>query len=147
MKRLYPPTYFLLALVSITVLHFVLPILKVIPFPWNLAGILPLAAGIVLNLLADRSFKKQGTTVKPFEESTALITSGVFRMTRHPMYVGMTLILAGLAIILGTLTPWVVVVLFALAMDMLFIRAEEPMMERTFGDAYRRYKAQVRRWI
>lgn len=128
-------------------LHFVLPIARILSFPWNLIGVVALAFGVIMNLLADRSFKKQGTTVKPFDESAALITSGVFRVTRNPMYVGMTLILAGLAIILGTLSPWAVVALFGVAMDVLFIRAEEPMMERTFGDAYRHYKSRVRRWI
>ncbi len=47
----------------------------------------------------------EGTTVKPFEESQALVTGGVFRISRNPMYLGMTLILLGVTLILGSVTP------------------------------------------
>lgn len=47
-----------------------------------------------------------GTTVKPFQESTALITDGVFRLSRNPMYLGFVLVLTGIATLLGSLTPW-----------------------------------------
>ena len=63
------------------------------------------------------------------------------------MYLGMTLILAGLAVLLGSVTPVLVVPVFAWLMDRRFIVAEEQALEETFGEAYLEYKRHVRRWI
>ena len=103
--------------------------------------------GVILNLVADAAFKKHGTTIKPFEESTALITGGVFRISRHPMYLGMLLILLGIATLMGSLTPFVVVVAFGISMELVFVRFEESMLEKKFGRIWLEYKRQVRRWI
>ena len=146
-KRHSPPTYLLLSIVIMVVLHFLFPVAKVIPFPWNLLGAIPLALGFALNLLADRAFKKHGTTVKPFEESTALITTGVFQVSRNPMYFGFVLILVGIATFMGSLTPCAIIPIFAALMDVVFIKVEERMLEHTFGDRWLEYKKKARRWI
>ena len=83
--------------------------------------------------MADRALIKHHTTVKPFEESTALITTGVFRISRHPMYFGMVLILVGIALLMGSLAPYVVIPIFAIVMDRVFIKIEERMFEEIFG--------------
>jgi protein-S-isoprenylcysteine O-methyltransferase Ste14 len=142
-----PPAYLMIALVLMVSLNFLFPVRRLIPYPWLLSGIVPLSLGVALNLLADRSFKRHNTTVKPFRRSSALITDSVFRLSRHPMYLGMVLILVGIAVLLGSLTPWIVVPAFAVLFDVVFIRIEESMMEETFGKAYREYKDEVRRWI
>jgi steroid 5-alpha reductase family enzyme len=80
--------------------------------------------GVSLNLMADAVFKREQTTVKPFEKSTALVVTGVFQISRHPMYLGMVLILLGIAILMGTLTPLIVVVIFGILMELVFVRAE-----------------------
>ncbi len=129
------------------VLHFVFPAAKVIAFPFNLLGIVPLTVGMVLNLMANGVFKKLGTTIKPFGESAALVTSGVFRISRHPMYLGMVLILFGIAVLMGSLMPYAVIPVFAVLMDVVFIRVEEIMLEEKFGEAWLEYKENVRRWI
>ena len=146
-RRVLPPTYLFVAIVITVVLHFLLPGAKIIAYPWNLLGVVPLVLGIVMNLIADRAFKKVGTTVKPYEESTTLITEGVFRVSRHPMYVGFVLILLGIAILAGSLTPYIVIVIFAILMDIVFIRVEERMLEETFSEAWLEYKKHVRRWL
>jgi protein-S-isoprenylcysteine O-methyltransferase Ste14 len=128
-------------------LHFLFPRATVLVFPWNFLGIIPLALGIGINLVADRSFKQHNTPVKPLEKSTALVTHGVFRVSRNPMYLGLVLILLGIAICMGSLTPHLVVFLFAIFMDILFIRFEEKKLEETFGEAWVEYKKSVRRWI
>jgi protein-S-isoprenylcysteine O-methyltransferase Ste14 len=87
-KPILPPTYMLIALLGMLVLHFTLPLAQIIPLPWDLLGLIPLVAGIALNLLANRAFHRADTTVKPFQESKVLITDGVFRISRHPMYLG-----------------------------------------------------------
>ena len=146
-KKVLPPTCLVSSLIVMVVLHFVFPVSKVIYFPWNLLGVVPLVIGIILNLVADGVFKKLGTTVKPFEESTALITTGVFRISRHPMYVGMVLILIGIAVLMGSLTPSAVIPVFAVLMEIVFIRVEERMLEEKFSEAWLVYKEKVRRWI
>jgi protein-S-isoprenylcysteine O-methyltransferase Ste14 len=146
-KKVLPPTYLVSSIIAMLVLYFVFPVSRGICFPWNLLGIVPLAIGIILNLVADGAFKKTGTTVKPFVESTTLITTGVFRISRHPMYVGMVLILIGIAVLMGSLTPYAVIPVFVVLMDIIFIRVEERMLEEKFGGAWLAYKEKVRRWI
>jgi len=146
-KNTLPPTYLLSAIVIMAVLHFVVPIAKVIPRPWNFFGTIPLALGIVINVIASNDFDRVGTTVKPFEGSSALVTTGVFRLSRHPMYLGFVLILIGIAVIMRSLTPYVVIPCFAILMDTVFIRVEERMLEEQFGDDWFEYKREVRRWI
>ena len=66
---------------------------------------------------------------------------------RHPMYLGFVLILGGIAILLGSVTPYGIVVGFAVFIDLNFIRIEERMLEAEFGDKWMSYKAKVRRWV
>jgi protein-S-isoprenylcysteine O-methyltransferase Ste14 len=145
--KLLPTHYLLFAILIMVALHFLFPGTIIVPIPWNLLGLVPLAGGIVINLMADSAFHKAGTTVKPFQESTALITDGVFRISRHPMYLGFVLVLIGIAVLLGSRTPWFIVPLFAVLMDRVFIVVEERMLQARFGQAWSEYKAQVRRWI
>jgi protein-S-isoprenylcysteine O-methyltransferase Ste14 len=142
-----PPTYLLIAILSMVVFHFLLPAVNLIPLPWNIIGILPLALGIAINVIADSAFRKVGTTVKPSTESSALITKGVFRVSRNPMYLGFVFGLVGVAILLGSLTPWLVIPVFAVWMDRVFIQVEERMLEQKFGQTWLEYKRKVRRWI
>jgi protein-S-isoprenylcysteine O-methyltransferase Ste14 len=147
MERFLPPVYFLIAILLTGTLHLLVPLRELIPFPWRLIGLLPMLLGIILNAFADRSLKRHKTTVRTFEVSRVLITGGVFRVSRHPMYFGMMLILVGIVVLLGSSTPWFVVLPLALLLDARFIRIEESMLEDTFGEAYRKYRKQARRWI
>ena len=147
MKKLQPPTYLWISIGLMVVLHFLIPVKKLVPWPWNLLGILPLALGAVTNLLADQAFHKAGTTVKPFQESTFLITDGVFRISRNPMYLGFVLILIGIAILMGSISPILIILLFAILMDKIFIQVEEQMLAEKFAETWLDYRRQVRRWI
>jgi protein-S-isoprenylcysteine O-methyltransferase Ste14 len=146
-KQILPPTYMLIALIVMLALHFIFPIYKLLPLPWNLIGLIPLVIGIVFNFLADGVLHRAGTTVKPFQESTVLITKSVYSISRHPMYLGFGLILAGVAGLLGTLSPWFIIPVLAILMDVVFIRVEEHMLEDKFGPAWIEYKKKVRRWV
>ena len=147
MAKLLPPSYFLGAIVVAVSLHFLLPGSQILAFPWRVLGLAPFVIGLVLNLLADQAFKRHGTTVKPFEESSSLVTDGVFRVTRNPMYLGMTLILLGIAMFLGSATSFAIVVLLAVLLDRVFIVPEERKLLDTFGASFREYRGRVRRWI
>ena len=142
-----PTTYLLIAIILSTALHFLVPLSHVVPSPWNLIGLLPMAFGIWINLSADRAFKTAQTTVKPFEESTALIQAGVYRFTRNPMYLGFEAILLGIALLLGSLSPCLVIIVFPFVIERSFIQAEERMLEAKFGEEWRLYTSRVRRWL
>lgn len=146
-KKLLPPVFLFSAMLLMAALHVLLPLAEIVAYPWLLLGSLPLLLGIAINLSADRAFKTFNTTVKPYEESSTLITSGVFRYTRHPMYLGMIFILLGLSILMGSLTPFFVIPAFALVMEKRFIAMEETMLAQKFGATWTDYKSKVRKWI
>src|SRR5262249_19094110 len=104
-------------------------------------------AGIAMIVWSRRAFQAATTPITPFTESTALIRHGLYRWTRNPMYVGAVLLVSGVAILLGSLTPLLVAVLFALILQEGFIRHEERLLEQRFGEEYRAYRRSVRRWL
>jgi len=142
-----PPTYFWLSVLLSLGLHFIIPIKKIIGFPYRFFGIIFILFGIVLNLWSDSMFKKKKTTVKPYKNPTELATMGPFRISRHPMYLGIVAILLGEAIILGSLITFLFPMLFIIISEWLFIPFEEANLENVFGRKYRDYKKKVRRWI
>ena len=146
-KPLLPPVYLLASIGVMIALDILLPARRVLSFPWTLVGLAPLLAGAALNIAADRAFKRHATTVKPFAPSTSLVTEGVFKLSRNPMYLGMILILLGVTLLLGALTPFGVCVAFAFLMRYRFVRVEERMLAETFGAEWQRYSARVRRWV
>lgn len=145
--KVLPPTYLLISILAMVALHFLFPVATLIPLPWNLLGLIPLALGLALNFSADKAFQRAKTIVKPFEESTVLITDGVFRLSRNPMYLGFAFVLVGVALILGSLMPWLIIPLFVSLMDVVFIRVEERMLAARFGQVWLEYKTRVRRWL
>ena len=147
LKKMMPPNYLLVALLIMIAVHFIVPINNFLKLPWTLTGLLPLAFGVWLNLNTDRAFKRRKTTVKPFESSNALITNGAFNISRHPMYLGFVLVLIGVALLLGSLSPTLVVIAFAFLMDFLFIRKEEEMLDDQFQEDWKQYTSRVRRWL
>ncbi len=142
-----PPVYFLAGIVIMIGLDIFFPGARVLSRPWTLIAIAPIAVGVALNIAADRAFQRRETTVKPFEVSTSLVTDGVYGFSRNPMYLGMALILFGVALALGALTPFAVCAAFALLMRYRFIQIEERMLADTFGDEWRRYSAKICRWV
>lgn len=146
-KRIMPTTYLLAAIVAMAGLHILVPGMKVIPPLWNLLGLVPLAGGVIINLVADKAFRDAKTAVRPFEVSSALITKGAFRISRNPMYLGFVLILIGTAVLMGSLTPWVVVLPFGILMDRMYIVVEERMLAAKFGTDWADYRKSTRRWV
>ena len=146
-REILPPTYLAIAVILILVLHFVIPLAQIIEMPWRLAGLIPLVLGAALNLAADNSMKRYETTVKPFIRSTTLVTEGVFKICRHPMYLGFVLILLGIAVLLGSAAPFLVVILFPFFLEFVYIREEERMLGEQFEQQWEDYCTRVRKWI
>lgn len=146
-QRLFPPTCLYLAIALILALHVLIPGPQLIASPWRYLGVLPVILGSAFNILADQALKRHNTTVKPFEASACLVTGGIFRFSRNPMYVGFVLLLGGIVVLLGSVTPWIVVVIFPFLMENRFIRAEEALLEAQFGNSWLEYRRQVRKWF
>ena len=146
-RKILPPTYLCIYLLLCVGLHFILPIKQIIPFPYRYFGTILIIIGLWLNIWADGIFKKRKTTVNPFEESNSLVIDGPFSFSRHPMYLGMAILLLGVAIVLGSLITFVIPVAFFLTMEIVFIHVEEDAMEKAFGQEYLDYRKRVRRWI
>ena len=145
--RILPPVYFLAALVVMAGLHFLFPIAQVLQLPYLYGGGLMIVAGIVVVVWAARLFDRAGTAIKPFEKSSVLVIDGPYNYSRNPMYLGMVVALVGVGLLLGTLSPFLVVPVFIWLIQQRFIQHEETALERTFGSAYTGYKRQVRRWL
>jgi protein-S-isoprenylcysteine O-methyltransferase Ste14 len=96
---------------------------------------------------AFRLFRSTGQDPKPWESTPQIISTGIYRFTRNPMYVGMALLQLSIGIGLGN--GWIVVLLpvVLLLIYVIAIRHEEIYLERKFGEGYTRYKGSVRRWL
>lgn len=103
--------------------------------------------GLAIGLLGFREMHRAGTNVDPREPTTAIVTEGPYRFTRNPLYVGMTLIYAGIAARANALPAALLLPLVLHIMRRGVIEREEAYLERKFGDEYLRYKDRVRRWI
>lgn len=146
-RTITPPTYLLIAVITQGVLHLFAPIVRWLFLPIGIVGVLPLLLGIGINVRCSNLFKQAGTTIKPFEESGELVIDGPYRISRHPMYLGMVLILAGIGLLLGSVAPLLVIPAFLWIVTKRFVVPEEAAMEARFGPRYVVYKAHVRRWI
>ena len=106
-------------------------------------------SGFFVLVLAVSLFKKQNTTVNPIkiENASSLVTSGVFEYSRNPMYLGMALILLGLALMFNMIGGILFTLLFTIYITKFQIKPEEEVMERFFGEDFLKYKQNVRMWL
>ena len=120
--------------------------------PWSVAtvvGLLIACAGGGIALSGALAFSRARTTVNPLSphKASALVTGGIYRITRNPMYLGMGLVLVGWAVWLGNAAAWLALPLFVWLLNILQIKAEERILRQRFGADFDRYAARVRRWV
>ena len=142
-----PPAYLLLAIIVMLVLHWQWPVMELVPRSGRWVGLAIIAASILFSTSAIVLLRRHKTTVRPGAESTFLVTGGPFRISRNPVYLGMAFTLVGLAIALGSLTPWLVIPFFIIIIATLVIPMEERMLHERFGTAFDTYRQRVRCWI
>jgi protein-S-isoprenylcysteine O-methyltransferase Ste14 len=145
-----PPLLFLAALL----IGFVLDRLLRLPFPvpgtdlahWIIGGSLILI-GLALTAAGIRNFSRAGTPVRSIKPTRALVTTGIHGWTRNPIYLGMFLLYGGIGV--AAQGPWILILTLPLAITIRYgvVAREEVYLERRFGEAYRDYKAGVRRWL
>ena len=112
-----------------------------------MTGAAVVAAGILLIRSSMKSIDGAGTTYDPFAASIALVTSGIYRYTRNPGYLGLAIIQLGLALMIDS--PWIVLtnVVAVMVTGQFVIRLEEDKLGRAFGQEYQSYLTRVRRWL
>ena len=115
----------------------------------NFISLATLLIGLGFMFLGVREFKKLQTTVNPLnpEAATSLVTSGVFSVTRNPMYLGMSFILLATSIFSGAWLGLLLILIFMGYITLFQILPEERAMQDLFGETFEDYKARVRRWI
>jgi protein-S-isoprenylcysteine O-methyltransferase Ste14 len=145
-----PPLLFLAALLLGLVLDRLLPFAFTVPgddlVQWTVAGSLVLI-GLALAASGIRNFARSATPVPSNEPTSALVTTGIHRWSRNPIYLGLFLIYCGIGI--AAQSPWALMLTLPLAITIRYgvVAREEAYLERRFGDAYRDYKTRVRRWL
>jgi len=114
-----------------------------------LAALVFAAIGVAFALLGVLEFRSAGTTVDPRvpDQSVSLVVRGVYRISRNPMYVGFLLVLIAWGIFLSNLASLALLPVFVVYMNRFQIVPEERHMREKFGEAYRQYEAEVRRWV
>ena len=112
-----------------------------------IAGAILFASGLAVGLPAAGLFKRAGTPPPPWQPTTGIVTEGIYARTRNPMYIGMGLIYAGLAVALDGPIALLLLPVVMLVIRYGVIAREERYLEAKFGDDYRAYKARVRRWL
>lgn len=110
-------------------------------------GLALVAIGFALAALSVRRFHLAGTSVVPGETSTALVVEGPYHLTRNPIYIGFVLAYFGLAVMLTSVWVLLLLIPVLIVLQRGVVEREEIYLERQFGEAYRKYKARVPRWL
>ena len=146
-NKIPPPV---ICLIGALLIYYSSPFFPYLTLPvFNALPILSLVSGIAVIVSAIKSFKDYKTTINPLKPETAssLVTSGVFKYTRNPMYLGLLLILIYLSLIFNVVGGCLVSLGFIIYITKFQIIPEEVAMEKLFGNQFLEYKQQVRRWI
>ena len=110
-------------------------------------GAMIVIAGMATMFAGHRALLRHGTNVNPLRPTTALVTNGIFRRTRNPLYVGVSVALCGIALIFALDWMPVLIVPSCVILHFAVVRREESYLEGKFGEAYRRYKERVPRYL
>ena len=144
---IFPPLVYVPFLAMGIVLDFLFPVPLLPNGVQYAAGFAVMAVGGLIMPFVLLEFRKARTNFNPRKPTTAIITTGPYRFSRNPSYVGLTLLCVGIGIaadsiwILGLLIPAIVVMHYGV------IVREERYLENKFGEEYLRYRRSVRRWL
>lgn len=146
-RIIYPPMWLAFGIILQFVCNEYFPGARFTTVAGQAIGGVILVIGLVLLVFAGGLFKKADTDMIPFKDVSALVTTGIYRFTRNPMYLGMALVLLGCAVTVGAATTLVIPPLFMVIIQFRFILPEEAMLRELFPEDYPAYCGRVRRWL
>jgi len=146
-KNVHPP---IVALMFIVIAYFLgrfVPLPLIVPGILRSMGLVLTFVGFLLGIGAFMEFRKARTTLDPHGSSKQVVTSGIYRFTRNPIYLGFLLMVIGLPLNSGLYWGIVMAPLYVFIMNRLIIQHEEAYLEKKFGKTYTGYTSRVRRWL
>jgi protein-S-isoprenylcysteine O-methyltransferase Ste14 len=148
LHRLLPPKLVFILLVAMVGVRVFAPGSELlIAWPHHLWGVALAVLGAATTLGAAGYFRRVETNIVTFDDPTKLVTKGLFRLTRNPMYLGFAFVLFGAGVALGGGHALIFPFIFVAAAQFWYIPFEERAMSRTFGEAYEDYRRRVPRWL
>jgi protein-S-isoprenylcysteine O-methyltransferase Ste14 len=150
MNRLlsYKPPRIAFVLLAISIgLWFFSPPQTLLHIPNILMASVSIILGFTVMIWAWIQFKKSDTAVCPTSRTSRIVTNGIYKYSRNPMYLGMLFILAGASLLMGTIPSMFAPIGFFIIIDRVFIPYEEEKLLSAFGDVYSKYQMVTRRWL
>ena len=144
----FPPLLLFLVVIGAAYgIHYVYPMGLGGASELKYVGGLVIILGIGVIVMASLNFKRAKTTIEPWKPSTAIISTGIYRYSRNPIYLALCLIQMGIGLALNNFWILIAVLVYALLLYHMAIKKEEAYLESKFGEEYTAYKNKVRRWI
>lgn len=145
--KIPPPIYLLISILIAIILHAWFPVYRLIPASFAFVGIVIGAFGFVVVMWAFYIMKSHRIIPSSWQKPKTLVTTGPFRFSRNPIYLGMVIFLLGLTIYLGNITAIIAPIFMFIILDAQIIPIEEKLLEKGFKKLYVNYKKRVRKWI
>ncbi|MDF5722652.1 MAG: isoprenylcysteine carboxylmethyltransferase family protein [Rhizonema sp. PD37] len=143
----FPPALFAGTLALGLLLHFIFPV-NVLPHLIAIAlGVVVLVSAALIAISSFRAMRRAQTAVNPSRPTTAIVSDGAFSFSRNPIYLSLTLLDVGIALLFNALWALLILLPLVVVVQNGVIKREERYLEQKFGDEYLRYKASVRRWV
>jgi protein-S-isoprenylcysteine O-methyltransferase Ste14 len=146
-RNIHPPVLLLIHVLAAFLLHWLLPPPFGFPKFLEWVGYVLVFSGLGFAFSAVSQFGKVHTTLDPHGSVSAVVTSGVYRFSRNPIYLGFVCTLIGLPLALGNVWGAVLSPLLMVSLYQLVIKHEEAYLEEKFKDVYTSYRSRVRRWL
>jgi protein-S-isoprenylcysteine O-methyltransferase Ste14 len=144
MKITFPPVILLASIVLQIILLFSFPISVDLS---SLLGLILILSGISLVFISFRFMRKMKTTFIPDGTPEVLISSGPFKFSRNPIYLGMRTVLVGVAFLMSSLSAIIIAFVFGIIINFTWIAHEEKKLHELFSEDWENYSSKVRRWI
>jgi protein-S-isoprenylcysteine O-methyltransferase Ste14 len=142
-----PPRIAQALVLAAALLHWATPLKQVQVYSGQGPGLFLGAAGFAVMMWGWWLFRKHDTAICPSAQPRRLVASGIYRLSRNPMYLGMVAMLFGLALFVGSFPFYLAAAIYLVVIDRFFCAYEERRLTETFGDEYLDYRNRVRRWI
>jgi len=146
-RMVHPPVLALFYIIIAFLFGIIVPVLFVPTVLLRNIGFGLTIVGLLFGMSALIELRKAGTTLDPHGSARKLVTSGIYRFSRNPIYLGYLLMVIGFPLILGSYVGVLMMPIFALTMNRLVIEKEEAYLESKFQGQYANYKSRVRRWL